>query len=265
MKLKYMIATSVVALLSVSGVNAADVTSKKAIAAPTVVAMKSSNNVVNDFSGAYVGLQAGFSFNQYTLRKAEKKADEAEKTDFFSTSSNSVPLGIVAGYNLQKDDFVAGIDFAASYHFGISKADKIDDAVTDKFADLRRYNYMGDASLRARVGYAVAGFMPYVATGVSTNVTYYNLEKDAKVDDVEIKTAEVKGTNLGVSLSVGAGVEYAISKNISVRAEYGYNHLVYSKHFASNTVAETAKTESDLVGYSGQASHAGRLAVTYRF
>ena len=83
---------------------------------------------------------------------------------------------------------------------------------------------LGSARLRARVGYAIGRFLPYVAVGVA----YSRGELFANLRATGTEVENTVNTYWGWTPSVG--LEFAITKNLLARAEYAYYD------FASNNV-----------------------------
>jgi outer membrane immunogenic protein len=174
-------------------------------------------------------------------------------------------FGAFAGYNVQFDDFVFGIE--ADYtHFGrmgvsndglarsqISAAGMYE-VVNLYGSTATRVNDYG--SVRARVGYALGNFLPYVTGGVAIgrariadatsyqnygfNLTAYNanlsgtptyvnnfgyasFNPGAPYSGTAFTALQTQSkTKVVAGVAGGAGIEYAITPNILLRAEYQY-------------------------------------------
>jgi len=143
------------------------------------------------WSGAYIGFNAG-----YAGGKAELSAEEGS----VSITGNGFIGGVQAGYNWQVGSAVYGIETDIQYS---------DIAVTTADVDLIEIDWFGTTRLRA-------GFLPtdnflVYATG---GVAYGKLSSII---------AEVSDTRVG--WTVGAGAEYAIDNNWSLKTEYLYTDL----------------------------------------
>jgi outer membrane immunogenic protein len=174
-------------------------------AADTVVLDQQPTATYN-WSGVYIGLAAGYGWGKSTQ-------------DFDGIDYN-VPLdpkgafgGLYAGYNYQfSNDIVLGVegDFnAASIHaggvHGISVG--IDDPTYAYGSDLK-----WAASLRGRLGYATGQIMPFVTGGLA--VAQYEIS--------EIPAAPYSVSKTYTGWTLGAGVDFAMTNNILLRAEYRY-------------------------------------------
>jgi outer membrane immunogenic protein len=154
-----------------------------------------------DWSGFYVGFQAGYLFGQshHTFSNGAPSDD---------SDPNGVVGGLHAGYNFEFDSIVVGpeADFegtSASGHF-----DNTSGITSSGSADLR-----WQSSLRGRVGYAIDSFLPYVTAGIAFG-------------DYEFGGGPTGGPCCGYSdtltgWTAGAGVEYLMDR-VSLRLEYRY-------------------------------------------
>jgi outer membrane immunogenic protein len=69
------------------------------------------------------------------------------------------------------------------------------------------------AMVGGRVGYAAGPFLPYIAGGVAWAGNHISASS-------AFGTSEIDNTHLG--FHVGGGIEYALTRNISIGAEYRY-------------------------------------------
>lgn len=108
--------------------------------------------------------------------------------------------GVQAGYNMQYDPIVVGIEGSLNY------ADISDDWGGAKAT-------LGfNGSITPRIGYALGDFLPYIKAGIAGG-------------DVELKALGAKDSNFLVGWTAGFGAEYRVTPEISVRAEYNYTDL----------------------------------------
>jgi len=198
--LKKVLLTGAATLFMMSGAQAAD------IIEPTVF----------DWSGAYVGLQGGYAWG-------DNEPDTWwEDTDDFNSSSidaNGFVGGLHAGYLLQSDSFVYGvegdIEFADLKDDGKLRAFGGDDA-----GDLeQRVDWLG--SLRLRAGIAMDRALIYATGGLAVGGA--KLETDFNFDNVNLLDESENKTKWG--WTIGAGVDYALTDDLSARVEYRYTDL----------------------------------------
>jgi outer membrane immunogenic protein len=182
-----------VALASLSvGAFAADLPSRKE--APIYVPPPP----VFTWTGVYVGGQVGYGFGR------DRILTPAAVTGF---SPNGVVGGAHIGYNYQVAQFVFGLEGdvdGASYKGTV--------ATPAGFTDTTRIAI--DGSVRGRIGYAFDRALFY-ATGGAAFASIQN----------SYRAPGGAFTSLGhsrVGWTVGGGIEYAITNNWSIRAEYRY-------------------------------------------
>jgi outer membrane immunogenic protein len=164
-----------------------------------------------DWTGFYVGVNGGYSFGDAVRVGPNFELDGAS-------------LGGQAGVNYQFGQIVLGAETDIQYSW------LSDSAGGDDF-DL---NYFG--TLRARAGYAFDRVLPYVTGGLA----YGEGEFDGAGND----------DNLHLGYTVGAGVEYAFTDQISIKGEYLYTDLGEEDY---------AGTDIDMD------FHTVRLGLNYRF
>jgi outer membrane immunogenic protein len=158
------------------------------------------------WSGVYVGADAGYAWG--------------DSTQDFDNLDYNVPLdpkgwfgGLYAGYNYQlSNNVVLGVE--GDFNFSGVDADGVR-GVFGGGVD-PTYSYGSDlkwsGSLRGRVGYAVDRFLPFVTGGVA--VGRYEISQTA--------ADPYSHTNTFTGWTLGAGVDYAMTDNVILRAEYRY-------------------------------------------
>ena len=139
-----------------------------------------------NWTGFYLGLHAGYGFG------GDFDALRDGATGFLG--------GVQAGYNWQYDPFVFGIEGELSYS-------GIGDSFGGVDADL---NWKG--AITPRLGFAFDRFMPYVKAGIAFG-------------DVEFSSALFDESEMMAGWTVGLGVEYALTNNLSLKVEYDYTDL----------------------------------------
>jgi outer membrane immunogenic protein len=158
-----------------------------------------------DWSGGYVGLDAGYAWG-------DSKVD-------FGGFAQSTPDpdgwlgGAYIGYNFQApNSFVIGLESDISGSSADDRSAFTVPGVATTGVD-GQVDVNWTAAFRARVGYAVDRFLPYVAGGVAI----------ADVDtSLVVPGLSQKFSDTFVGYTVGAGVEYAVTDNIIGRFEYRY-------------------------------------------
>lgn len=165
------------------------------VAAPSVTVVR--EGVAYSWTGFYVGLQGGYAFSgRNTINDAG---------DLGSWNTRGAFGGLTVGANLQVGHVVFGLEADGSLA-GI-RANRSFDGVNIAI----KPDYFGTA--RVRLGYDFNGLMPYVTGG------FYG------------QRSKLTASGFGDSLSssdtsfgwtAGAGVEYALTNNWSVKTEYLY-------------------------------------------
>lgn len=143
------------------------------------------------WTGGYVGLQAGYAWGDGRL-------DQISGGDFLDLEPDGFLGGVYAGYNYQMpSNIVIGAEVDAVY------AD-VEDTVDGLDQELN-----WSAAARARLGYAVDRFLPYIAGGVAFG-------------DVEASEGGDSVDDTYVGWTIGGGFDYAFTDNLLFRAEYRY-------------------------------------------
>lgn len=196
-----------------------------------------------NWTGGYVGAQVGYAWGDAHYSN--------EFDDYINYDPDGFFGGLYAGYNYQFNNNVvlgvdadinfSGIDGNADYYW---EGDLDPDHVASS-----KVKYTG--ALRARLGYAMDRWMPYVAGGLSVAKYEFDLDHDGtgNWDFREKKT--LTGWN------IGAGVEYAATDNILVRAEYRYSDFGSKSFDHGNGFADGAKIDLN--------THDIRLGIAYKF
>ena len=168
------------------------------------------SNAVHDWSGVYVGAQAGYALGKsdsggFFLLAPGSDVTGALKPEGFTG-------GLYAGYNLQfGSPLVFGVEGDIEYaDIKGSSALYLNGAPVLSNEMSSEMNWKG--SVRARVGYAIDRLLPYVTAGVA----FGNYEIVPKYE----LTGPLPGSKAQIGPTVGVGVEYAITDRINTRIEY---------------------------------------------
>lgn len=187
---KFSIAAGAGLALIASAAVAADLPRRTAPVAPAFTAAP-----VFTWTGFYAGVNAGYGFGN------PKGAGSA-----VWDNTNGFVGGGQIGYNQQFNQFVLGIETDLQ-GTGMSGKQSSAGAAGDK----SRIPYFG--TVRARAGYAIDRFMPYVTGGFAYGGSH-------------VVTAAVgKTDNVNYGWTIGGGVEYAFTNNITAKVEGLYVNL----------------------------------------
>jgi outer membrane immunogenic protein len=152
--------------------------------------------VAYDWSGPYVGLQAG-----YGLGDSRHTADGGDTSGDFTI--DGILGGVTAGWNHQADALVFGIegDISASDIHGI-EPDACDIPGCESDID-----WLGTARLRA--GFAMDSLLVFASGGLAVGGV-----------NAQILDGEFSGDETKFGWTAGAGVEWAATDSLSFKVEY---------------------------------------------
>jgi outer membrane immunogenic protein len=227
--LKTMLAAASIAAVAVSSAFAADLNG-----APPYSSIKDEPIYAPAFSwtGVYVGAQGGYMWG---------KADHSYSSDWGpsgSSDSNGWIGGVHTGYNMQSGNVVYGIEADVE---GGNVSGSFTNLTSSGSVDL---NWQG--SVRARLGYVTGKALLYVTGGWAFGDFDFN--------------GRAGGFASGYSetlhgWTIGAGGEFAMSNNMTMRLEYRYTDFGN----ASGNLAPTLRMPVDLD------AHAIRAGISYKF
>ena len=210
----YRAAIAGVALLTVTGAaSAADMYRKAPVAAPVTAPITAYN-----WTGFYAGANIGGEWLRDEMSNA---------TTSHTVTPGSVTGGVQAGYNFQTGPWVLGVEGDVGYGHPV------------KSTSIGRVEKDWSGTVRARAGYAFDNVLLYGTGGLAW--------AHFKLDD---STAAVRRNTTRAGWTLGAGAEYAVNQNISVKGEYLYAD--YGK-------ADVGRVSHDL------SDHTVRVGVNYKF
>ena len=199
-------------LLSAGAATAADLPSRSRapVAAPIAYAPTFT------WTGLYAGVNAGYAFGRFSDNNIGGRL--FKDADGFAG-------GAQIGYNYQINQLVLGAeaDFQAASIEGkptIAGVGRVSKASIDYFG-----------TVRARVGYAMGQTMIYGTGGWA----YANAKIDTAPGVLLAGLSSDKNTHYGYA--VGAGIEHALTNNVTVRGEYMYVDLEKKNYFTPGSKA----------------------------
>ncbi|TLP45678.1 porin family protein [Cohaesibacter sp. CAU 1516] len=175
------------------------------------------------WEGGYVGAQVG----------GGHLFGEVKATGTKEYVGGGTAAGLFAGYNWQMSRAVLGLEGDFTY-LGHKK--------TFNHATLGtvRAKNNWSAGLKGRVGLPIDRFMPYLSAGVT-------------LADFELSANGAKKDTTNLSVNFGAGVEYALSDTVHLRADYSINGVNdMRKNFGGTSVKSTAGSHRLMLGVSYQ-------------
>ena len=243
--MKKLIIASTLALMT-SGAYAADIYVAEDVA---VVAVPDTFS----WTGGYIGVNAGYAGGKFNHPGSSKGYDtvwdeDIDESGSIDITSSGFAGGGQIGYNWQFDNnVVAGIeaDFQGSNLKGEAKFS--DDDFTIKAGT--KVEWFG--TLRARLGYTpIDRFMVYATGGYA----YGKVKSYADFDGYGVSKSKTKS-----GWTVGAGAEYAIDNNWTLKTEYLYTDL--GKTNLINYVEDGVRNKLD----AKVKFHTVRVGLNYKF
>lgn len=204
--------------------------------------LRSSSVIFRDWTGFYVGAQAGYGWGR------DKIHDESRSTSGTSDYSDRFNIdgitgGAHIGYNYQIDSWVVGLEGDAELE------DVSGDNPDWPFGDKSTAKIRSQGSVRVRGGYVYGQTLLFAISGLAL---------------ADIKTEYFDGANrdsyskVKSGWTLGAGVECAFTEKWTARIEYRYADF-------GRVTDWTATTDSGWNEHNDLTEHAVRVGVSYRF
>jgi outer membrane immunogenic protein len=238
---RILLSTAAVAALAGQAF-AADLPARTAPLAP--VAPVTTPAPASTWGGLYVGAFAGGAFGADDFRQTSTGAKDEMSTSGFTA-------GGYVGVNYQVNKFVLGLEGEYGYQKLGGHKDFVSASTGATFYQSARTDQEG--RIRARGGYVFNDLLFYAAGGVSFT------GQKANLDLVSPATYNNVG-NTAVGWNVGAGAEYAITKNWVGRFEYIYDQFG-ARNYGFGSLASQNFTDRKVRSDSSTV----RLGVAYKF
>ncbi|MBB4040458.1 outer membrane immunogenic protein [Microvirga flocculans] len=223
-RLLALLASSAAVALATTAASAADLPSRRA-PAPVVAAAP-----LFTWTGFYAGVNAGYTWgdNTMTLSSVDPDFFAGVPLAGFGRSKNegSFTGGGQIGYNYQIGSAVLGLETDLNYvnlndRYALTFADAVDSAILEA-----RHKVQWFGTLRARLGFTPAERLLVYATG---GLAYGSVKTNT---GLAVDTADMGSGAFSASKSdtrwgwaLGAGAEYAVTNNLTLKAEYLYVDL----------------------------------------
>ena len=205
-----------------------------------------------NWSGFYAGAQLGYSWgNDSTI---EYLTGTDTLTGFaWKYRTDGVIGGGFAGYNYEMDSIVVGAEAdieATDIHGGFLDAGGLGKGTM-------HIDWQG--SLRARVGLAAFDRGLLYATGGAAlgDINYVYTNIPLAIDEPVTKTR--------VGWTVGAGFEYALTDNLTLRTEYRYTDYGTFRIPSQTAFGPVVAPPNGLTGEQHPYSSSARIGVAYKF
>lgn len=277
MNMKWLITASAFAFVSASAAHAADVVVPPS---PTPVAPVIVNPSFS-WTGFYIGGQIG-GFSSKTKMDILRNGKNVPVHDDYLPKLSGFMGGIYAGSNVDLGNgLILGVDTdiiwtdkndtktVPAYEITPAHVNYVNKMVKDaginigenkiEVGDKRSHSFTFKekwaGATRVRIGFAAERIMPYVAGGIA----YTQLQDITSISVTKKDTGKVIAsgnlsdeTKTMVGYTLGAGVDFAMTNNVIVRAEYRYSD--FGKKKFSNDKYETSYKTNDF-----------RVGVAYKF
>ena len=220
-----LVAGVMMGTIQATAVFAADAVVDPIVAAPAPAA------VVADWSGFFVGIQAGAQWSDANVTIPAYPS-------VFGNDDTSFVGGAYVGYDFQvTPSIVVGVEADANWIDGSATALSGNPILA---AETYTINQDWDASIRARLGYSTANALLYLTGGVAFTEldTFYSLPPSATVSDNR------------TGWNVGGGAEILFTPNISGRLQYLYTDFGTASFFHGGPSTVDFKTHKIQAGIS---------------
>jgi outer membrane immunogenic protein len=234
---------------------------------------RSANRNVYNWTGFYIGGNGGYAWGDSNVSTTVASAGayfvSTDVTQIASAGQNTLHPnggtgGIQAGYNWQAGNIVYGVelDFDA---LGLSASRSI----TTEYISAPGTSFTINQSVktdwlftaRPRIGWASNNWLWYATGGVAvTDLKYDNTFTDTFAPAFE--DGSISKTKAG--WAVGGGVEYGLTQNWSVKAEYLY--MDFGNVSSSGVVLNTGAVPPAVLNHSADLkANIVRAGINYRF
>ncbi|WP_052699402.1 outer membrane protein [Hyphomicrobium sp. 99] len=200
-----------------------------------------------DWSGSYVGLQAGYSRGHVDYK--EIGYDEVQGENYFGGDSQPAFVGGGhAGYNIQRGALVYGVEGDVEFNDG---RNTWYDPIYHSWGYKAQTGWQGSA--RVRLGYAFDHSLVYATGGLA--VAEFSARDFCDWCDPPSVSGSMNQPRVG--WTVGGGMQYALNDRWSVRTEYRYTD------FGSHTEDVSVYWDRHFKDAWSLTSHAVRFGVSY--
>lgn len=180
-----------------------------------------------DWTGPYIGLQGGYGWGSSDVSPEDRLSPTSPEArgspvELFPHADGSIDAegfigGLHAGYNWQMDSLLLGVEADGEFADLSGETDVDLISCCSNWGELKKdIDWL--ASLRLRAGYAADRALFYVTGGLAAggvDMRHRNVEESGTYSESE--------TAWGWTL--GGGLEYALTDDVSARIEYRYTDL----------------------------------------
>jgi outer membrane immunogenic protein len=184
--------------------------------------------VLNNWSGWYVGLNAGYSWGRSSIDYAQGPSDFfgiATPGDVLALSTNLSPQSFIGGgqigFNYQTGQWVWGLETDFAWRDHSDSVSLVLNNVSDALTLTDNQRWVG--TVRGRLGMApqaASNWLFYVTGGLAYGNFEHSVTQFCNVGCGQTQTFSNSVTRAG--WTIGGGVEVALDRNWSLGAEYLY-------------------------------------------
>ncbi|QOF72379.1 porin family protein [Aminobacter sp. SR38] len=169
------------------------------------------------WAGGYAGVHLGYGGARTTVTELDDYSFSNFGDTEFKFDSDGFLGGVHAGYNWQSGQLVYGVELdVTGADIDATVANSMIPGSNESFST--RIDWFGTA--RARLGYSVDRFLPFVTGGLAFG------HVRSSYDDNDFSPGNhAVADDVVAGWTIGAGAQYALSDNWSLRAEYLYVDL----------------------------------------
>ena len=248
----FLASTSLIALLASPSAFAADL-------AP--IQYKESQKL--PWAGLYVGANAGYAWSSDpAIDCVFTGVSPCTAKTFPAVRSAGPEYGVQAGYNWQVANWVLGFE---------ADINKLDARGTAQFAGIdpgkgpdrlsTRYDWLGTA--RGRAGIVTGNALFYATGGLAYGRVSHGYNYD--FTNGSFNNQIFSSSDISAGWTAGGGVEYALDRNWSVKAEYLYVHLPASSLSLTGLNFNNGSTATNTTLHFNNNLNIVRLGANYRF
>ena len=198
--MKILSYASLLTFASIGLATAADLPSKK-------TTPKAPASSAYSWAGSYVGLTGGYNLS------GRLTGSDADAARAYIPEAKGALVGVVAGYNFQSGSWVYGPEFDLGYSLSEGKKS----ATYGQYSEQNKNSQGVLGSARMRLGYAFDNVLVFAtagAAGSSVKLTYKETGTNYAYSEAHTQTLS--------GYTLGAGLEYGVTKEITTRLEYRY-------------------------------------------
>lgn len=205
-----------------------------------------------DWSGMYLGGHVGYGWGDHRFENSLYDQGVVQPNTSNSFLSKGMLYGLQIGANHQlSNNVVLGLEADIAYA-DVKGNFNYDHGRTGAIAGT---NFDGLATVRGRVGYAFDRFLPYATAGLALGHSH------GYITNVYNPSGEyTSGSDFNVGWTAGAGLEYALGNNLSMKAEYLYTNFPSVNYWMSLPAPASSIHVNDDAAF-----HSVKVGVNWKF